>query len=304
MADKDPPEELVPIVEGEDTEGKPEKEAPPTIDEGEGEGEDEGEDERLGTSEDDDDVSPSQSRNKKRREQARLKREQTERELEMLRQQNRDLAQRLGAVEGHALQTNEQQIEARFAQVQSDIQQAEAILAKATEDGQGEYAVQALRIRDAAKAEADRLAGLRQQLQTARETPRVDPRVATHAQEWMRDNPWYDPQARDEVSQLTKRIDSSLASEGYDPAHRGYWEELTKRVTQALKPADGTAKTPRNAPPMGNSSEHAPVSTRRSEIRVTPERKAAMIEAGVWDDPERRQRVLREYRDYDKAQAR
>jgi hypothetical protein len=55
---------------------------------------------------------------------------------------------------------------------------------------------------------------------------------------------------------------------------------------------------------MGTSREHAPPSTRRSEIYVTPERKAAMQEAGIWDDPVRRNRVLKEYREYDKSSAR
>jgi hypothetical protein len=37
---------------------------------------------------------------------------------------------------------------------------------------------------------------------------------------------------------------------------------------------------------------------------VTPERKQAMIEAGVWDDPVLRQRYLKAYQDYDNGTAR
>lgn len=301
-------EELIPIVEGE--EPKPDEkpdEKPDASDEPEDEGDDE--DERLATSEDDSDaeISANAKRRKQRREASRLKREETARELEMLRQQNRDLAQRLGAVEGHAVQSNVQQIEARYTQTLEDIRQAEAIYAKAITDGQGEYAAQAMRIRDAAREEAQRLAQAHQQLKA--EKPGVDPRTASHAQEWLNDNKWYDPSGADPTSALTKRIDAQIAAEGYDPTHRVYWEELTKRVTQAIQPAGG--KTPaagaaerRSAPPMGTQREHAPTSTRKSEIRVTPERKAAMVEAGIWDDPVRRQRVLKEYREFDKASAR
>ena len=37
-----------------------------------------------------------------------------------------------------------------------------------------------------------------------------------------------------------------------------------------------------------------------NEVYISPERKEAMIEAGVWDDPETRQRYLKQYADYDR----
>jgi hypothetical protein len=142
----------------------------------------------------------------------------------------------------------------------------------------------------------------------------VDPLVVNYAKEWMEANPWYDPSGRDRDSATTKAIDAALASEGYDPKSRIYWEELTERVAAAIgddaPPARRetvereTAQSPRRkAPPTGNTREHAPVSTRR-EIYVTPERKQAMIEAGVWDDPSMRQRYLKAYQAYDTGSAR
>ena len=54
---------------------------------------------------------------------------------------------------------------------------------------------------------------------------------------------------------------------------------------------------------MGTSREHAPTSTKK-EVYVTPERRQAMIEAGVWDDPVRRTQMLKAYQAYDRNSAR
>jgi hypothetical protein len=66
----------------------------------------------------------------------------------------------------------------------------------------------------------------------------------------------------------------------------------------------GSDRTPRRkAPPTGNTREHAPTST-RNEVVVTPDRKQAMIEAGAWDDPVARKRLLKAYQEYDRNPAR
>ena len=124
----------------------------------------------------------------------------------------------------------------------------------------------------------------------------------------MEANPWYDPQARDRDSALTKGIDNELVREGFNPGTRVYWEELTARVSDALGEGDGapssSAPRPRRkAPPTGNTREHAPSSTKK-EIYVTPGRKQAMIDAGVWDDPVKRQSLLRAYQAFDNGSAR
>jgi hypothetical protein len=54
---------------------------------------------------------------------------------------------------------------------------------------------------------------------------------------------------------------------------------------------------------MGNTREHAPVSTKK-EVYVTPARKQAMMDAGVWDDPVKRTQMLKAYQAYDKNSAR
>jgi hypothetical protein len=301
LTENDENDELIPV------ETPPEEEAEDTTPD-DADDEDE-EDERLATSEDDSDEEISSSnrrRRQRRRDMQRKARDEAERKIRLLEQQNAEMLRRLAAVEGHAVNSNAQTIEERIAKNQREIAQAEHFIAKATEAGNGEDVVAAMRIRDQAMSEAQQLLAAKERLAEARKqaaTPQVDPNVVNYAKEWMSANPWYDPQARDRDSAVTKAIDAELAREGYNPASRDYWEELTARVAEAIgddAPAPAPAEKKRRGPPTGNTRQHAPTSTKK-EIYVTPDRKQAMIEAGVWDDPVLRQRYLKAYQAYDNS---
>jgi hypothetical protein len=268
-------------------------------------------DERLGESEEDndDEVSSNRKRRQKRREVQKRAKERAERELAMLRQKVMELERRASQVEGHVTSTHEQSLAQRLAQAQREVEMAEQVIAKATAAGNGNDVVQAMRIRDAAIANAQQLEYAKQQFEQTKSRPQVQPEVANYAKQWIEANPWYDPSGRDRDSALAKAIDNELASEGYNPATREYWEELTARVADAFGTSAGTSDAPasgapkakrKTPPPTGGTREHAPASTKR-EIYVTPERKQAMIDAGVWDDPAARQRYLKAYRDYDSS---
>lgn len=266
-------------------------------------------DERLADSQDDldDDIEEGKSKNRekrvKRRELQKRAKENAERELEFLRQQNSEMMRRIQAVEGHAISTNEQSLDARMQQAAYEVQQAEHIMARAAEAGNGDDMIAAMRIRDEAIAAANQLHGYKQQLSHVREQvskPQVDPRVTSYASEWLQANPWYDPTGRDDDSRVTKAIDDGLIRDGFNPASRTYWEELTRRVSSRVGDGGEAQAAPRRkAPPTGNGREHAPSSTRK-EVYVTSDRKAAMIEAGIWDDPVARNRMLKAYQEYDK----
>lgn len=270
-------------------------------------------DERLAQSEDDSDEEISANRKKrhKRREIQKRAKEATKQELEFFRQRTAQLEQRLAAVESHAVGTNVQGLEARLQKARADADMAKQIIAAAVEAGNGQDVTAAMEIRDAALREAQQLEASWHQMQDVQKQaaqPRVDPAVTGYAQQWLAANPWYDPQGRDRDSALTKAIDNELAAEGFNPGTRAYWEELTDRVADALNsnetPARQQSGSPRRkAPPQGGTREHAPTSTRK-EIYVTPERKQAMVEAGVWDDPTLRQRYLKAYQTYDAGSAR
>lgn len=274
---------------------------------------DDDEDERTGVSEDDSE-DEIVDKNKKVREQRTKRRqlqkqakERSQRELEYLRQQNAAMEARLRAVEGNTLSQQAQTIDQQYQRALYEAQQAETIIARAVEAGNGDDVTVALRLRDEAKERAQQLGYAKQQAeQSAQQAaqPQADPRVVDYAKQWLDANPWYNPQGRDEDSAVTKAIDNALAAEGWNPSSEEYWHELTRRVASRIgddgAPAARNQAAPRRkAPPTGTTREHAPVST-KNEVVVTAERKQAMIEAGVWDDPVARTRYLKAYQAYDR----
>ncbi len=277
------------------------------------------EDTRLADDDDDgddeDDGRPSKTlknreRRSKRRDIRRVAKERADAELRLLREQNDQLMRRMQALEGNSIAQNENAIEQRLHEAMQEAYTAEQIIAKAVEAGNGDDVATAMRLRDEAKQRAAQLQGVKHQLQYAKQQaaqPQVDQRVTNYAQEWLQANPWYDPSGRDEDSAITKAIDNSLAAEGWDPRSEVYWHELTRRVAARVADDDTSSRRDaapkRKAPPIGGGREHAPASTRK-EVYVTPERKQAMIDAGVWDDPVARNRYLKAYQDYDKQSAR
>lgn len=339
-ADKDKPEdqeeELHVVEVGDD--GQPladDKAAPPEKDDkaksaeksedgDEDDDEDEG-DAKLAESQDDTDSdvvnSSKNRRRKKRKEMQRKARERTEAELAAQRERADALERRLLAMEGHALTTSEQTIDQQLRQALAEARQAEGILAKAIEAGNGEDAAAAIRIRDEAKERAFRLNMAKEGIGEQKKqlsNPGPDARVKSLAGEWLAANPWYDPNGRDEDSRITKAIDDGLVRDGYDPKTQEYWQELTARVSRRLsggrKPAadddgdegdDGekAATKPLKKPPPQSNGRGDGSPSGRNEVRVTPARKQAMMDAGIWDDPVRRAKQLRAYQQYDKDHA-
>ena len=246
---------------------------------------------------------------KQRREEA-IKRDKLE--LDFLRKRNDDLERRLSGVELRTHQADLSQFDTAIAQAANEIEMADKVIAKAVANGNGDDVAKALRYRDEAAARVQQLQYQKQQVAQNRPAqPGLDDRVMYHAQEFMRENPWYDAQGRDEDSAIVLAIDQSLAKDGYDPTTEDYWDELRARAGRRLPERFGEAKaapksrpqreerTPRGGPAVGSGREHAPASTRKG-VYVSPERKAALIEAGVWDDPVLRAKYVKRYAEYDK----
>lgn len=226
-------------------------------------------------------------------------------ELNFLRNRNDELERRVGAVETHAQQSNISQIDQQIQQATYEVETAQKIIAKAVEAGNGDDVVQALQYRDQAIAKVQQLSQYKQQQTqqvSAPRQPQVDNEVVHYAKEFMEEHSWYDPNGKDEDSAVVQAIDNRLAEEGFDPRSEEYWDELHDRVKRRLPEKFKTpaVRKPTGGPMVGSGREHAPVSTRK-EIYISPERKSALQEAGVWDDPVLRQRYIKKYAEYDRA---
>lgn len=247
---------------------------------------------------------------KQRRDEA-IKRDKIE--LDFLRKQNDALERRLAAQEQRTHQQDLKGFDAQIREAQQEAEMAEKVIAKAVAAGNGDDVAQAMRYRDAAIQRAQQLAWQKQQ---AAQTPPakvdgLDDMTMLHAKKFLDENKWYDSQGRDEDSAIVLAIDQALGKDGYDPRTEEYWTELRRRAARRLPerfasdrdtPQKREERAPREArggPAVGSGREHAPTSTRK-EVYISPERKQALIEAGVWDDPVLRQKYVKRYAEYDR----
>lgn len=229
-------------------------------------------------------------------------------ELDFLRKRNDDLERRLSAQEQRAHTADLRGFDAEIARAQQEVDMAEKVIAKAVAAGNGDDVAQAMRYRDAAITRAQQLTWQKQQ--TAQQPPTQqtapDDVAIAYAKEFIQENPWYDTQGGNEDSAIVLAIDQSLAKDGYDPHTEDYWDELRRRAARRLperfasnKASAQQKREARGGPQVGSGKEHAPTSTRK-EIYISPERKQALIEAGVWDDPVLRNKYVKRYAEYDR----
>ena len=247
---------------------------------------------------------------KDRRDQA-IKRDKLE--LDFLRKRNDDLERRVSAQEQRSHQVDLGSYDQAIASATNEVEMAERVIAKAVEAGNGADVAQAMRYRDQAMQKAQQLQFAKQQAAQQRpqaQGQQIDDLTMHYAKEFMAENPWYDSQGRDEDSAVVIAIDQALAKDGFNSQTEEYWDELRKRTARRLpekfknqRQPTREAKeerTPRGGPAVGSGREHAPASTRK-EIYLSPERKQALIDAGVWDDPVLRMKYAKRYSEYDRA---
>jgi hypothetical protein len=225
-------------------------------------------------------------------------------ELDFLRKRNDELERRMGAQEQRAHQSDLQNIDAHIRRAQEEAELSDKVIAKAVESSNGTDVAQAMRYRDQALAKLNQLHAIKAQATQVqpKPQPQFDEATISHAREFMAEHPWYDINGRDEDSAIVLAIDQSLNKDGYDSKSDEYWAELKRRAARRLPERFKTeTRVARGGPAVGSGREHAPTST-RNEVYINPERKQALIEAGVWDDPILRKKYAARYAEYDRNQ--
>ncbi len=314
--DEEKEEEFVAVEE--ESEGTPPADAE---EEGEGEGEDEGEgeeqDERLAADQEDEDDKKARRRteNKNRRMRQKEARDRTERELNFLRTRNEDLERRFSSFEQETdarISGSEiANIDTSINKARADLQLANTVIQQAVEQNDGKNLAEALNHRDNIRDNLRDLGAAKGYLSTTRRgggeaiQQQLDPRHVAHAQQFMMDHDWWDPSGRDQDSIKVLEIDRSLVQEGFDPTQKDYWNELRTRTEKAVpsrfESGGNGQERPSNknrGPSFRTGGRERPL--KANEVYISPERKAAMEEAGVWDDPTLRNKYLKAYSTYDK----
>jgi DNA repair exonuclease SbcCD ATPase subunit len=251
-----------------------------------------------------------------RREERRLKKELNKQretsarnKISALERRNAELAERLVKVENASASYQFVQIDKAIEDEATRVEYAKMKMLQAAQSndaaGQVEYLEQ---LTDAKQRLQQAQYYKKQQLEQARAPKQnvpneISTEVQRNATQWLKKNSWYDPQARDTDSRIAKVIDQELAQDGWDPSDSEYWEELDNRLSSRL-PHRYTSKggqQTRRAGPTASSRVANTTSARPGTITLSPQRVQAIKDAGAWDDVEKRNKMIRAYASYDRA---
>lgn len=253
-----------------------------------------------------------------RREERRLKK-QIHREkakesnslINALKRQNAELAERLVAVEKKTSGAELARVDKAIEDAAVQVEYAKMKMKEAVSISDGEGLAKAQELWYESKRKVESLENLKQNATKHMSQPKQniqvpDPMVQRLAADWMEDNPWYDPNGRNEESQIAQMVDKRLTEEGFDPTSEDYWEELDTRMQKYLPQKNNSGyntssvqqKRPRSV--MTSSGRETTATTKSNEFRLSPDRVNAMKEAGLWDNPTARQTAIRKYAEWDR----
>ena len=260
----------------------------------------------------DDDVAPEDETEyqRARREKRRAKRElakktnvEKDMKLQLLERKNQELMERLSVVERKTHSADLARIDKAIEDQELRLQYAKMKISEAASASDGHAMAEAQEMMYEARRQMEALTNFKKAAVEPRQTQGnvPDPRLQRLAANWMERNDWYDPNGRDTDSKIAKQIDETLVSEGWDPTSPDYWNELDNRLHKYLphKYNDNTdvrssTKRPRSVV-TSSGRESVNGSTNRNTFVLKPEQVRAMKDAGFWDDPEKRSKMIKRY---------
>lgn len=256
-----------------------------------------------------------------RREERRLKK-QLHREkaresshlIAALRKQNQELAQRVASLETKTSGAELARLDKAIDDANTRLEYAKMKLQDAVNARNGEDVAKAQQMWYDSQRQLESLQSIRENATKQISQPKQnikgpDPTVQRMAARWMEKNEWYDPQLKDPDSKIAQSLDQSLMEEGYDPSLPEYWDELDERLQKYLphRYNSGYSSNTKTSKPRSvvTSSGRESVSTvKANEFRIDPERVRALKEAGMWDNPELRNKMIRKFAEFDRQQKR
>jgi hypothetical protein len=259
-------------------------------------------------------------RERRRQERHEKKQKQREREENLRRELAardsliEDMRSRLDAVERKNHGTDVAQLDAAINETARAYEYFKQQIDVATKSQNGVAMADATEKMIIARQRIDQLKTTKDRLTQMQTQPApLDPRLKTNAEDWLSKNRWFDIRGTDVDSRVVMDEDERLTREGWNPNTKEYWDELTERLKKRL-PHKYSRYNPRQESPNGNSNR-APVAgsgkedgggggdgSKRKTVRLSPERVAAMKEAGIWDDVKARNAMIKKYQEYDAAQ--
>jgi hypothetical protein len=231
-----------------------------------------------------------------------------------LRKQNQELAQRVATLETKTSGAELARLDKAIEDSQTRVEYAKMKLQDAVNSRNGEEVTKAQQLWYDNQRQLESLQSLKTNAtkhisQSKQQIKVPDPSVQRMATGWMERNSWYDPQLKDADSKVAQSIDQALTEEGFDPSLQDYWDELDERLQKYLPHRynsgySSNTKTSRPRSVVTSSGREAVSSVRANEFRVDPKRVLALKEAGMWDNVELRNKMIRKFAEFDRQQKR
>lgn len=229
--------------------------------------------------------------------------EEKDQRLSLLQRQNQELMDRLSVVERKTYSSDLARLDKAIEDEEMRYQYATQKMREATDNSDGDAFTRAQEMwyDSRRKVEAMRVAKQRSSEATANQSGAANPRLIKLANGWMEKNDWYDPNGQDEDSQIAKVIDNKLMSDGWNPETKDYWDELDKRLQKRLphhytqgQDEASSRRRPRSFV-TGSERESVGGGSGGSTFVLLPEQVRAMKDAGYWDDPAARAKMIKRY---------
>ena len=224
--------------------------------------------------------------------------------LDFLSRQNQELLERLSVLEKKSHGSDLARLNKAIDDQGSRILFAKQKIKEATETGNGELLTSAQEMWFEARRQFEALEAIKKKA-TAQPKQRTiaapDPQLQRFANEWMESNPWYDPNGKDMDSKVALKIDQAMAEEGWNPKTREYWDELNNRLQRYIphRYTGGVDERPSQRRPRNvvtsSGRESASSSGGKNTFTLNPDQVRAMKDAGMWDDPDKRAKMIRRY---------
>jgi hypothetical protein len=223
--------------------------------------------------------------------------------LQSLARENEEFKRRLAHLERNTKEQSLVRIDKNIEDAQVRLEYAKMKMMEATSNNDGESMVEAQTLWQSAQEDVRKLKTHRSQAERDIKAPpqdsMPDPEIQRGAAEWMRRNSWYRPDASDTDSKVAKKIDELMVTQGWDPMERDYWDELDNRLQKRLphrytrNTDEPSRRSPRSV--VTGSSRESSGRVNGNQFVLEPEQVRAMKDAGFWDDPEKRNKMIKRY---------
>jgi hypothetical protein len=280
-----------------------------------------------------------QTARQRRRQRDNERRRADRAELVTLRQEVARLKGRFEEQDARIANSEAQGIDGQIANVEAEIARAATIMSRAMAAQNGDDFAKAMEIRDALRDQRGRLLAQKESMggsqteegaATGGRVQRADPRQLSaqqvqFARIFATRHPWYKHGSADQDSQMVVQLDNEMTAQGLNPSTPEYWMELETRIREEMPhkfqtegaggqggqkvngngQQNGTGNTRTTGGPKlpgsGNAGGSGASSGGPIKFHLSPARKQALVDLGVWDDPEQRMKHIRRFVEWDKA---